>query len=367
MEYIHIAGTNAKGSTAQYLFEILSQKYRCGLFTSPHLVSVLERFRVTGRTITQKEYDEYMERVGKREGEYPFCHWLRAALAWFDDQQLDYAVIETGIGGGNDCTNIVDAHMQMITPIGFDHMDVLGDTLTKIAQEKSGIIKYASTVICHPQQTEAMRVIRRTCDRMDARLIVLDEKEIKRKGRGLDGQTFDFIYEGRRYSNMHIKAISPMQVENACAAAIAAQELGLDGDSIRAGVESAEIPARVQAHGDIVVDGAHNIAALQELEDTLKLYYPGRKVTALVAVMGDKDVLHITEKIGEFASFAVTTCADKKRGLSAEQLAGYFTNAKAIENPGHAFEYARDYAAQKKSVLVVCGSFYLASYALDKL
>lgn len=368
MEYIHIAGTNAKGSTAQYLFEILSQKYRCGLFTSPHLLSVLERFRITGRTITQKEYEKYMERAGKAEGEHLFCQWMRAALAWFEDEKLDYAIIETGMGGGSDCTNVVDAHMQILTPISFDHMDVLGNTLTQIAQEKSGIIKYGSTVVSHPQPPEVMRVIRRTCDHMDARLVVLDEKEIRRRGRGFDGQTFDFSYGGRRYPGLHINAISPLQVDNACVAIMAAQELGVDADRIERGIAATMIPARAQAlDDDMIVDGAHNVAALQELEDTIRLYYPGRKVMALVAVMGDKDVLRVTEKIAEFASFVVTTCADKKRGVGALELAGYFTNAKPIDDPRYAFEYARDYAAQKKSVLAVCGSFYLASSILDKL
>ncbi|MEA5004040.1 MAG: Mur ligase family protein [Christensenella sp.] len=367
MQYVHLAGTNAKGSTAQYIAGILSQKHTCGLFTSPHIISPCERMRINGKDIPARQYEEYMEKARGEKDDHLFSVWTNAALLWFEDNHVEYAVIETGLGGRLDPTNIVPSRMQVITPISYDHMALLGNTLTKIAREKCGIIKPDSVVISHPQEDEAMRVIRATCERQNARLIVLDEQAIHVHESGVAGQTFDFTYKGKRYHDLFIHAASPMQVQNACVALIAAVELGMDGEDIGAGLREAVIPARVQMCGDIVIDGAHNPAALRELSHTIKQYFAGRDVTVLAAVMRDKDIMGITREIGTFADRVVCTCADKKRGLPARELQPYFSCVQSNEDPNAAFVEAQALAKQKRGILVVCGSFYLASYALGLL
>ena len=364
MQYVHLAGTNAKGSTAQYIADISSQEYSCGLFTSPHIISPRERMEIDGEQISQAEYDDYMERARGDANMHLFCVWTHAALAWFADRGVEYAVIETGLGGRLDPTNIVPAKMQVLTPISYDHMTALGSTLTQIAREKCGIIKQDSVVISHPQEEEAMRVIRQTCKGKNARLIVLDEKKINVKESSTHGQRFDFSYEGRLYKGLTVRAASPMQVENACVALMAAAELGMGGDAIRKGLAQTEIPARAQISGRMVIDGAHNPAAMRELANTVRKYYPHEDVTVLAAVMRDKDIESVAGEIKSFANRVVCTCAEKKRGRPAGELAQYFDRAKAIEDPDYALTEAQRLAGQKKGILVVCGSFYLAAHAL---
>lgn len=365
MQYVHLAGTNAKGSTAQYIADIISQEYSCGLFTSPHIISPRERMKIGKEQISQSEYDTYMERVRGDKNMHLFCVWTQAALQWFKDKNVDYAVIETGLGGRLDPTNIVPSRMQILTPISYDHMAVLGNTLTEIAREKCGIIKQDSVVISHPQEEEAMRVIRQTCKGKNARLIVLDERKINVKESSTQGQRFDFNYGGHQYKGLTIHAASPMQIDNACVALIAAVELGMGENAIRKGLAETEICARAQVSGKIVIDGAHNPAAMKELANTIKKYYAHEDITVLTAVMRDKDVACIAEEIKSFANRVVCTCAEKKRGIGAKELAQYFDRAVAIEDPDYALEEAQRLSEQKKGILVVCGSFYLAAHALN--
>ena len=367
MQYVHLAGTNAKGSTAQYIADIISVNHLCGLFTSPHIISPRERMKINGEEIGQTEYETYMEHVRGDGNMHLFCVWTHAALAWFRDKGTHYAVMETGLGGRCDPTNIVPSKMQVITPISYDHMAILGNTLTAIAREKCGIIKDDSIVISHPQEAEALRVIRQTCRAKNARLVLLNEKEIKIRQSGTTGQRFDFSYEGKHYRDLHIHAVSPMQVDNACVALIAAAELGMGEQAIREGLSHTVIPARVQVSGNVIIDGAHNPAALAELKKTVQKYYGNADITVLTAIMRDKDVFGAVSEIEQFADRVICTCANKKRGTPAKELAGYFTNATSIENPDFAFEEGRCVAGKKKGILVVCGSFYLASFALRLL
>lgn len=367
MQYVHLAGTNAKGSTAQYLADILSVGHSCGLFTSPHIISPCERMRINGEMISETEYDKYMKNARGDKNRHLFCVWTNAALSWFENRNVEYAVIETGLGGRCDPTNIVPAQMQIITPISYDHMALLGHTLTAIAREKCGIIKQGSIVISHPQEEEAMRVIRQTCRAKNARLVVLDEKNIHIRKAGTDGQTFDFVHDAQTYHKLCIRAASPMQVDNACVALIAATELGIKEEEIRMGLSETKIPARVQVEENIIVDGAHNPAALKELKRTIQKYYKNADITVLTAIMHDKDIFSSVNEIESFASRVICTCAEKKRGVPAGELAGYFKKAKAIENPECAFDEGRKMADKKKGILVVCGSFYLASYAVKIL
>ncbi len=371
MELIHLAGTNGKGSTAQYLAAILWQHHSCGLFTSPHIVSPTERFVLNGKQIGLPEYESYMEEAQGGE-EHPevwtlFGVWFKAAMQWFADNNAQYAVIETGLGGRKDQTNVIDSTMQILTPISFDHMQHLGDTLMKIAREKCGIIKWGSTVICHPQPTEVMKVIHQSCDSMDARLIVLDEKAIRMKQADMEGQTFTFRYGDLVLDKVHIQAASPVQVQNACVAAIAAYELGMSPEEIAAGLEHTSIAARVQYCDGVLIDVSHNEASIQELATTVRKYFGKKYVVALTAIMEDKDVAAVAQGICSFADVVLCTCANKKHGLPAKEYVKHFNNAQSMEDPSYAFEYAKEIAHFKKGIVVVCGSFYLVPFVLRQL
>ncbi len=368
MRFIHLAGTNGKGSTAQYLAEIIWQSKSCGLFTSPHIKNPCERMVINGEQISQSAYDSYMKTVtqGRDAGGVwtMFGAWFDAAMEWFEGSGVEYAVIETGLGGKNDQTNVIDSEMQIITPISFDHTQYLGDTLMKIAREKCGIIKWGGTVISHPQAPEAMEVIKRTADRMDSRLIVLDESAIKVREADTSGQLFSFRYGELFLDGVHINALSPVQVQNAAVAAIAAQELGITAEDIKAGLQSTRLMARVQYSGGELIDCSHNPSAIAELSGTVKKYFGKKHIVALTAIMEDKDVRAVADGIAGFADTVICTCADKKRGMPAKEYAKFFDSAFAMENPAYAHQYARELAEQKRGIAVVCGSFYLTPYAL---
>lgn len=381
MEYIHVAGTNAKGSVAQYIYQILlAEGYSCGLFTSPHLFFATERFRMNGKDITQEEYEHYMQIAGEKAGEHLFKRWTRAALAWFADHNPHWAVVEVGIGGARDSTNVINAKIVVITPIGLDHTQLLGNTPEKIARDKCGVIKPGATVITFGQIKSVLRVIASSCQKQGAKLIVADTPALLHSG--LDGQRFDY----KELRDLCISAISPHQADNACGAAEAAMAAGASASAVRAGLAAARLKARVQIIAPIepvnclgytkglpkpetqcwvVVDGSHNPAAVAELQQALDKHFKGKKITVLTAVMRDKDANGIAAGIRKFADFVVCTCADKERGLPAKEYARMFAGGAVYQgDPGEAFAMAK---AQKPDVLVVCGSFYLAGIVLQLL
>jgi dihydrofolate synthase/folylpolyglutamate synthase len=366
MEYIQLAGTNGKGSTAQYLATILSQSGKCGLFTSPHIFSPLERFRINGTKISQPLYDKYMAEEKNDPAEHYFGPWVRTALRWFADEHADCAVIETGLGGRIDQTNVVDSGMQIITPVSLDHTQVLGDTVHKIAREKCGIIKYGSNVVSHPQPKDAMDVIKQTCARLNCTLTVLDETAIRLKQSDAQKQIFDFTFDGLLIRDAALRTAAAIQVQNACVAATAAYLRGIPADLITHGLTETYIPAREEYTNGMMIDAAHNAAAMAELSKTVKKLFPKKHITVATAIMKDKDIRAIAEIIADFGDTIICTRADRDRGLDSREYVKYFDNAISIDNPTYAFEYAREINGKKNGILVVCGSFYLLSYVLNQ-
>ena len=358
MKYIHIAGTNAKGSVSEYIYHILmAEGISCGVFTSPHLFSPAERMRLNGKNITEAEYQRFMELAGGEEEEHLFRKWTRAALAWFADGGAQVAVIETGIGGSKDSTNVVDAGIAVLTPVSLDHTKILGDTVEKIARDKCGIIKEGATVITYGQKESVMRIVRAACEKKNAKLMIIGSNHLRQSS--LDGQRFD--YGG--LNDLRIGAISPHQVENACAAVEAALAAGAHADAIRAGLANAALQARVQVlNPGLIVDGAHNPASIEELRLTLDKYFDCKDIVVLTAVMRDKDAKKISEGIQKFADRVVCTCVDRKRGLPAFEYSKYYKKADYFSDARSAYQYAK---MLKPELLVVCGSFYLAGLILQ--
>lgn len=358
MKYIHIAGTNAKGSVSEYIYHILmAEGISCGVFTSPHLFSPAERMRLNGKSITDAEYQKYMDWVGGEDGEHLFRKWTRAALAWFADGGAEAAVIETGIGGSKDSTNVVDAGIAVLTPVSLDHTKILGDTVEKIARDKCGIIKKGATVITYGQKASVMRIVRAACEKKSANLVTIGSYYVRESS--LDGQRFDY----GDLKDLRIGAISPHQVENACAAVEAALAADVHSDAIRAGLANAALQARVQVlDPGLIVDGSHNPAAIEELGLALDKYFDSKDIVVLTAVMRDKDAKKISEGIKKFASRVVCTCVDKERGLPALDYSKYYDNTDYFSDARSAYRYAK---MLKPELLVVCGSFYLAGLILQ--
>jgi len=365
MKFVHIAGTNGKGSVAEYIYRILmAAGKRTGCFTSPHLVSVTERIRLDGRDIPVAEYDAAMAEAAARKlavNDTLFAQQTAAALLWFERNGAEWAVMETGLGGRLDPTNALSPEVTVLTSIGMDHTDVLGKTLKRIAAEKCGVIKSGIPVISAPQQTIVADMIAETCKRQESPLYVAEG--IRVTDASLQGQTFEF--EGSQYD---IRMIGAMQPVNAAAAVLAAQALDLPQAAIRQGLKDAVVPCRTQyipGTPELLLDGAHNVPAVDALLQTLDQHFAGREIALLFACMRNKDYAGMAQRLGPRCGKAFVTRADDARGLDTAALQGLFaayTECVAEDDPGRAYEQAREYARQSGALLLVCGSLYLAGY-----
>jgi len=367
MKYVHIAGTNGKGSAAEYIYQIiLAAGETCGLFTSPHLVSPTERFRANGQQISTAELDTLLGEVEQKKlavNDSLFAAYTAAALLWFERLGLRYAVLETGLGGRLDPTNVITPKISVLTAIGYDHMGLLGDTIKKIASEKAGIIKPGVPVVSARQLPEAERVIRETCEKKGCALYFADD--VKVLDATLSGQTFETY--GRRY---RIRGIGEVQPEIAALAALAASSMGFSEEAIREGLACAVLPCRAQyvpGAPDMLLDGAHNGPAVAALCRTLDRHFAGRKKVLLFACMRDKDYADMAAQLAPRFDRVFVTNVDAVRGASTEALAELFglNSACAIKNdPKLAYEAAAEAARETGGLLVVCGSFYLAGLVL---
>lgn len=322
LPYIHVAGTNGKGSTCAFLASILSEAgLKVGLFTSPHLTEFEERI-VVGKQMIPKED---VERLGNlllsiNFGVTPtmFDYCLLMAVLYFQEQQCDVAVIETGLGGRLDSTNALGKPVvAVISRIGYDHMVVLGDTLGEIAEEKAGILKSGVPAVFAPQEPEALAVLRRY---VDGQLVQQTDMEAVRAMKpGLFGS---------------------YQLENAAAAMLAArifwkEERGrissvgvLTGgefdQAVQRGIHQAFWPGRMEVLSDdpfLMVDGAHNSNGIHALKESLMNLYPGEKFRFFMGVMADKDYETMVEELLPLAAGFVTVTPESDRALQGEALA----------------------------------------------
>ncbi len=368
MRYVHIAGTNGKGSVAEYISSILTAAgYRCGCYTSPHIVSETERMRINGERIDKQELRGLLREVkdnGLAVNETLFAAYTAAALLWFERQGVDIAVMETGLGGRLDPTNRIQPSVVILTNIDYDHMDVLGGSLVQIASEKCGIIKQGIPVVSAVQRREAVKVIYEHCRERKAPLKFVRPVEVVSSS--VDGQTF--ISDGGEY---FISAIGASQPQNAALAALAAKQLGIDDECIKTGISRTQLKYRIEylkGSPDIILDGAHNAAAVDELTHTLDRHFPGSKFVLLFACMKDKDYETIIEKLGRVFNKAFITQADRARGASPDALCERFPlyiKCAVEQDASAAFNMAKTQALKDGALLVVCGSFYLAGLVSD--
>lgn len=331
--YIHVAGTNGKGSTCAFLNSIFQKAgLRTGMFTSPHLICFEERIMVNGSYISKED----VTRLGNQLLETDFGvsltmfdYCLLMAVLYFAEQKVDIAIMETGLGGRLDSTNALGTPLAaVLTKIGFDHTDILGDTLEKIAEEKAGIIKENSIVISQIQEAEVEKVFRETTQ--------------KKKGKGLYFVNFEDIkavkYMGPRLQGEY-------QYENGAAALVCARELAaassessleiLPGISekisraIEGGIKTASWPGRMEILSEepfFMVDGAHNGHGVHALCKSLQNLYPGEKFHFYMGVMADKDYLTMIKELLPIAINFVTVTPDSERALQGKELAAQIRN-----------------------------------------
>ncbi len=335
MEYVHIAGTNGKGSTASFIERILRESgYRTGLYTSPYIQRFTERIRVNGAEIAEEAVVRLTERLAeatsrlRRKEIVPTVFELFTAMAllYYKEQQCDVVVLEAGIGGRLDATNIISrTAVSVITTIDYDHMNVLGDSLEKIAWEKAGIVKDNGLVVMYPQREVVDRVIADVCRQKKAGLVTVDFTALNVSEMGLAGQKFHF----KGYGNLEIRLLGTHQIKNAAVAVTAAEELikrgwHISNQNIRAGLLGARWPGRLEiVHRDpvVVIDGAHNPQGVRVLTESLARLFPGRRITFIVGIMADKDYETMTETVLPLAEKFVTVMPHSSRALASGKLA----------------------------------------------
>ena len=332
LRFVHITGTNGKGSTAAMLAAVLTAAgYSTGLFTSPHLRRYNERIRVDGREISDGELSALLEEVRPllaRLGEKPSQFELLTALGllYFQRKGCDLAVLEVGMGGRLDPTNVIPVpEAAVITAVGLDHTAYLGTTVPQVAGEKAGIIKPGCEVILSHQNREVLDVVAARCADTGARLTVTAPEALTVTAHSLDGQRFSY----RDRQDLRIALLGPYQTQNAAAALDAADALRrrdwtIPEEALRQGLTSASWPGRfevLQRRPDLIVDGAHNPNGAAALADCLRTYLPNRPVTFVMGVMADKDSAGMLDLMAPLARSFVTVTPDSSRALDAAALA----------------------------------------------
>jgi dihydrofolate synthase/folylpolyglutamate synthase len=350
--FIHVAGTNGKGSVCALLDSACrAAGLRTGLYTSPHLVHFRERIRVNGAPIPDgrlaRLLTELRDSVSGLTHPPTFFEMATvAALAHFAEQQVDVAVLETGMGGRLDATNVVSPKVSVLTPIGLDHQQWLGNSLESIAAEKAGIIKPGCPAVSAPQPESVLRVFRETAHARNAEFEVITAP-----------------FEGT------IGLPGSHQKWNAALAARALELSGLpvSGAEIARGFAAAQWPGRFQSLGpDLVVDGAHNPHAAKQLERTWRELRGNQKARIVLGMMRDKDAALFCAALGPIASCAVTVTVGNERTLSAEEIAGIWEQT----NPGIQAQPAsslREALESGHGPTLVTGSLFLVGEALALL
>ena len=356
LRFIHVAGTNGKGSTCAMLECIFRHAgFRTGLFTSPHLVTFRERIQINRQYISEEEVaglvDEVQRHLKEGSQDSPptmFEVVTAMALRHFAESRCDWVIWETGLGGRLDATNIVIPEASVITNISLEHREWLGDTLAEITAEKAGIIKKAVPVLCSEEGLEARSVIERVARENHAPLTWV-------------GNEADTSLTGKH------------QRRNAALAAAVARQLGINQAHIFAGLATVDWPGRLQllklADGRrVILDGAHNSAGIESLIGALDECFPGERPAMILGMLSDKDWAQMCRALAGRAANIFTVRANSSRAVSSEQLAavcnegGATLRAVACESLAEALNQA-----QEERLIVVTGSLYLVGEALELL
>jgi dihydrofolate synthase/folylpolyglutamate synthase len=335
LKYVHVAGTNGKGSTVAFISSILIESgYRVGIYTSPYIQRFTERIRVNNDEISKqdlariasfvKEKVEVMVSMGLN---HPTEFEIVTAIAfqYFFEKNCDIVVLEVGLGGRFDSTNVIDNPLvSVITTISYDHKDILGDTLCKIAFEKAGIIKNGSDVVLYPQGRDSERVFEEVCRERNAKLHKVSFETVKILGFSIDRQEFDY----KLLKSLKIGLLGEHQIKNAVTAIETVSILSEKGydiseDSIKKGLIRAKWPGRLEVlckKPVLIIDGAHNFEGVQALVKFLKEYFPQKKIVFIIGILKDKDYVSIIEEVVPLAEHIIAVTPQNKRALPSAEL-----------------------------------------------
>jgi len=381
---VHIAGSKGKGSTAAMIASGLEAAgFKTGLYTSPHLHTMRERIKVNNRLTTEDEFAQMVTRIKptiteQNEGPYgelsTFEILTALAFSYFEQKSCDFQVLETGLGGQLDATNVVPhPDVCVLTSISLDHTAVLGNTLAQIATEKAGIIKPGCTVISSPQSLEAATVIRSVSEEKGARLVTVGQEITWRKtDAGLNEQSLKVKGIQGEYA-LQIPLMGEHQLENAAIAVGALEALGIDSEAIRQGLQKVSWPGRMQVlsqHPLLIADGAHNGDSTTKLVRSIKDYFTYDKSILIIGTSADKNSAAIIAELAPFFDVVITTISEHPRATDAKELASQFKEfgieAVITKTVSQALEEARN-RASARDLICATGSLFLVAEVIENV
>ena len=388
---VHVAGTKGKGSTAAMLAAVLTDSgYRVGLYTSPHLHSAVERIRMGLQPITREEFAGLVERI------WPVVEWVASeggygavttfemltAMAFLHFSQVgaDFQVIEVGLGGRLDSTNIVDPEVCVITSVSYDHVSTLGNTLEKIAREKAGIIKPGIPVVVAPQPEEALAAIRDVAERRGAPMVLVGEKVVWRNGHvDLSGQSFQVTGIRDTY-DLRLPLLGGHQLENAATAVATLETLADRGfavskSSTARGLSRVRWPARLEVlscdRGRVVVDGAHNPYSMRLLVRAVRKYFKFRRVVLIFGALGGHSAAGMIDELAELSPSVLAVRSRHPRSAPSGVISQLVSERGLpvvfqSENVGEATRRALEMATEG-DLLLSTGSLSVAAEVIEEI
>lgn len=379
LTFIHIAGTNGKGSILAYISSILTEAgYRTGRYISPTVMEYLERFCIDGKYMTEDELGVIIEKVRDAAGRSVekgnpsptvFEIETAAAFVYFKEKACDIVVLEAGFGGLLDATNIIrNTKLCVFASISMDHMGILGDTLKEITQNKAGIIKTGADIVSAPQTEEVFTILKTKAKEKNCCFSNAEPEKIVIHEETLEGQSFSY----KQYENLEISLSGRHQLENAITAIEAIGRLrrhgyNIDDMAIRRGLKNAAWPGRfmlVKKEPIIIADGAHNVDAVKRLTENIRTYFPGKKLIGILGVFRDKEYEKMIEIIAPYFKYIYAIeLPNKERSLAKEQLSEvlreYHMKSETAGSVQEALEKAKERAGETGLILAFGSLSYL--------
>lgn len=373
LKFVHIAGTNGKGSVLAYVSTVLQTAgYKVGRYISPTILDYRERFQINGKMISKAAFCKYLEPVQeaaeqmfKEDLIHPTIFEIETAVSflYFLDKKCDIVILETGLGGMLDATNIIQTPLcAVFASISMDHMAILGKSLTEIATQKAGIIKDFSPVVSCRQKAEVMQVLEKTAAEHGCPLTVADAEKAKNIKYGIKKQSFSY----GRYKKLEISICGQYQIENAILAVEVIETLKQSGFSIsekqlQKGLLQTEWSGRFQVIGEkplFIVDGAHNEDAALKLAQSIQFYFTNKRIIYIIGMLGDKEYDKVLKLTSSFAEHMITvTPPHNKRAMSAYELAqaarAYHDSITSADSLQEAVELSYLLAGQDKNTVII--------------
>lgn len=383
MKIIHVAGTNGKGSTCMFLSSILREAgYRVGLYTSPYLEEFNERIRIDGENVTDEEVAICTTTVRKAieelvEEGYPHPTEFEVTTAMgflcFERAKVDFLVLEVGMGGRFDATNVITSPvMTIITPVGMDHVQYLGDTLKKIAYEKAGILKENVPLVLYPQQREVKEEILRVAKEKKVPVVEVLSEKIEIISTSLEGQTVDMEVLGHRLPKIKLFMIGEHQAYNAMTAITAIlwlhenDKIEMDEHSLREGISKTRWAGRLEVMSKqpvTIIDGAHNEDGAKVLVKMWKALLSEYEITLVFGMLQDKDIEQVSDLLMPHVKQVITVAPNSDRAMSAEELAAklqkYDKRVEVSTSIREAIERAEQMTDLRSGAIVYAGSLYM--------